>query len=88
MRYYKDIKDEIIIGVGTGDAGGTEIDKEEYDQIKQLINEKPDDTELYIYVLKTDLTWEQQNRPSDIPYVEPTYTLDEAATLLAQEVSQ
>lgn len=65
MRYYKQINDEYIDGIGTGD-GGTEITESEYNEIMTVIRNSPV-REGYGYRLKTDLTWEEYEDPTHPP---------------------
>ena len=88
MRYYKHIKDNIIDYIGTGDGIGTDITESEYTVIHQLLDNMPANTETHYYVLKSDtLEYEAIERPEPLTPLPQTYTLDEAATILAQEVS-
>ena len=57
MRYYKQIEDDYIIAIGTGN-GGTEITSEEYDNIMSIIKSAPHEDGKG-YRLKTDLSWEE-----------------------------
>ena len=66
MRYYKVIDDGYLVMVGIGD-GGTEISKEEYDEILSIIQTKPQADVGYEYLLKDDLTWELV----EVPVVDP-----------------
>lgn len=70
MRYYKQIENGNIIAIGTG-GGGVEITETEYNAILSVIRNKPPRTETTDYHLKTDLTWEEYERPSD-PESEPS----------------
>ena len=71
MRYYKQIENNYILSVGTGN-GETEITQEEYRVILSVIADKPSDTDEVGYKLKTDLTWEEYQVPP-APEPEPTY---------------
>lgn len=74
MRYYKQIKDEYILLIGIG-TGNVEITKEEYEDIQNIIKNKPI-KEGYDYKLKIDLTWEEfeieqvEETPTDEDYIE------------------
>lgn len=57
MRYYKQIENDYIVAIGTGN-GGTEIAEEEYNNILSIIKSAPS-SEGKGYRLKTDLTWEE-----------------------------
>ena len=70
MRYYKLIENGYIIAIGTG-GGGVEITEGEYNTIMAVIQGKPPRTETTDYHLKTDLTWEEYERPVD-PEPEPS----------------
>lgn len=76
MRYVKHISDEYIVGVGTGN-GGTEITREEYDDILAIIAEQPTHREGFGYLLRTDLTWEEY----ELPPVEDPDPVEEAPTI-------
>ena len=87
-RYFKMIEGDYLIAIGIDKLNGETITKEEYDTIKSIIDNKPEDTETHYYKLCADtLEYEAIERPEPIPIPESTYTLDEAATILAQEVS-
>jgi len=60
--YYKMIEDGYITSIGTG-AGQTEITQEEYNEILSLIQSRPIPEAGFDYRLRTDLTWEQVERP-------------------------
>ena len=55
--FYKYIDDKFIIGVGTG-AGGEEISEQEYNNILDKINNRPEAPEGYSYRLTTAMEWE------------------------------
>lgn len=63
VRYYKQTSDNYIIAIGTG-AGGTEVTKVEYDEIMAIIQNRPSAGGKG-YRLKTDLTWEEYDLPSE-----------------------
>ena len=91
MRYYKHILNDILDYIGTGDGEGIDITEKEYNEILNIIENKPADTYTHYYVLRAStLEYEAVEREEPITPPEPTeqlYTLDEAATILAQEVS-
>ena len=62
MRYNKTIRDGYIVSIGTGN-GGTEITREEYDEILAVIKGRPTPPEGFDYRLRTDLTWEAYELP-------------------------
>ena len=70
MRYYKQISNGYIIAIGTG-GGGEEITEQEYNEIMTVIQSKPVRTETTDFHLKTNLTWEEYERPAD-PESEPS----------------
>lgn len=80
MRYYKQINDEYIDGIGTGD-GGTEITESEYNEIMTIIRNCPV-REGYGYRLKTDLTWEEYEDPTPPPDPSEEVSADEIADAL------
>lgn len=57
MRYYKNIADGYIMSFGIGN-GGTEITEQEYNEIMEVIQNAPQETNTIGYMLKADLTWE------------------------------
>lgn len=64
---FKVISDGYILGVGIG-SQGTEITQEEYDQITELMHNKPSDTEDTVYKLSESFEWvacERDNGLSD-----------------------
>lgn len=65
--FYKYINDKFIIGVGTG-SGGEEITEQEYNNILDKINNRPEAPEGYSYRLTTAMEWEL----AEIPKIEPT----------------
>lgn len=65
--FYKYINDRYIIGVGTG-LGGEEITEQEYNNILDKINNRPEAPEGYSYRLTTAMEWEL----AEIPKIEPT----------------
>lgn len=77
MRYYKQISNGYILLIGIGN-GGTEITEDEYNEIKSVINNKPQGTETYDYMLKEDLTWEMY----EIEPVEPEADAEEIVNIL------
>lgn len=78
MRYFKRIEDGYITMIGTGN-GGTEITDAEYAEIMLNISNKPEETALIGYRLKTDLTWEQYEKE---PEEEPEPTAEEVLDIL------
>lgn len=65
--FYKYINDNFIIGVGTG-SGGEEITEQEYSNILDKINNRPEAPEGYSYRLTTAMEWEL----CETPNIEPT----------------
>lgn len=75
MRYFKNIINGYIISIGTG-IGYEEITKEEYENICDIIKNRPI-AEGKGYQLKDDFTWEEfdveiveTDEPSDEDYSE------------------
>ena len=88
MKYCKGIEENYITYIGTGDTVGIDITESEYNMILTKLENKPEDTSTHYYALRADtLEYEAVQRPEPIPFPENKYTLDEAATILAQEVS-
>ena len=77
MRYYKQIEEGYIIGIGTG-AGSEEITQEEYENILFIIRSRPIPEPGYDYKLRTDLTWELV----EAPVVEEEISADEALDII------
>ena len=73
--YYKTIKDNILIAIGTSSAivgNQIEITADEYNNILSVIASKPEDTETIIYKLHSDtLEYVAYDRPEE-PVIEPT----------------
>lgn len=67
MRYYKIIEDGYVLSIGTG-SGGSEITKEEYDNLLSVIRSAPIAESGYQYRLKADLTWELVELPPEPEY--------------------
>lgn len=72
MRYYKHIENDYVLYIGTG-PGGEEITAEEYENILTIIRSRPTAEVGYGYRLKTDLTWELVELPSE-PELDPEAT--------------
>ena len=69
MGYYKTIIDGYIAGVGRSPTELTSnITEAQYNAILEVIHNKPQPTNTTDYRLKTDLTWEEYERP---PMPEP-----------------
>ena len=58
LKYYKVIENDYIAAIGIN-IEGVEIKKNEYDNLLNLIRNKPVTSEEYDYWLRTDLTWEK-----------------------------
>ena len=67
MKYYKEVTDNIIIGLYKSDnLSLTEITEEEYNTILSVIQNKPEDTETIIYKLNAEtLEYEPYDRPEE-----------------------
>lgn len=63
MRYYKQLFDNYILAIGTGN-GGEEITEAEYNNIMTIIRNRPQ-AEGKGYKLKADLTWEEYDLPPE-----------------------
>ena len=81
MRYYKQLSDNYILAIGTGD-GGEEITEQDYNEIMSVIQSCPNEKGKG-YRLKTDMTWEEYDLP---PMPEPSdddeISTDEALNIL------
>lgn len=69
MKYYKIVENGYILLFGTN-CGGTEITREEYDELQEVFQSRPIPEAGYDYRLKEDLTWEQYEVPTDPEPVE------------------
>ena len=87
-RFFKKVEGDYLISIGQDGFNGETITEEEYNNLKSIVDNKPDDTERHYYKLRADtLEYEMVERDEPIILPDQTYTLDEAATILAQEVS-
>ena len=64
MRCYKVIEDGYLLSIGTG-LGGSEITKEEYENLLSVIRSAPTAEPGFQYRLKADLTWDLVEAPGD-----------------------
>ena len=73
MKYYKEVTDNIIIGLYKSDnLSLTEITEEEYNTILLVVQNKPEDTDTIIYKLHADtLEYVAYDKPA-VPVIEPT----------------
>lgn len=62
MRYYKMIIDGYLVAVGSG-SGGTEIAEAEYNNLLEIIRNKPIAESGHDYRLREDLEWELYELP-------------------------
>ena len=62
MRYYKIITDGYLVAVGSG-SGGAEIAEAEYNNLLEIIHNKPIAESGYDYRLREDLEWELYELP-------------------------
>ena len=63
MKYNKQVSNGYIYAIGTG-PGGVEITEDEYNAIMDVIRNRPA-AEGKGYRLKTDLTWEEYDLPTE-----------------------
>jgi len=75
--YYKHIEDGYITAISTG-TGQVEITQEEYNDILSAIQSRPIPEAGFDYRLRTNLTWEQVERPEE----EPELTDEEAMNII------
>lgn len=75
-RFYKNVEDGYITGIGTGNDG-EEITAEEYAQIQAAIADRPAPPDGYDYKLTEALEWEQYELP---PAPDPMDEVLDAAT--------
>jgi len=78
VRFYKIITGGYITAIGTG-TGGEEITEQEYNEILNVIRNKPQATATTDYMLKENLTWEAYTLE---PVPEPDPTPEEIAEAL------
>ena len=69
MRYFEKLEDGYILAIGQGN-GHIEIDEERYNEILDVIHNKPPRTETTDFRLRLDLTWEEYDVPPE-PEPEP-----------------
>ena len=62
MRFYKIINNGYLVAIGNG-SGGTEITEAEYNNLLEVIHNKPIAESGYDYRLKADLSWELYELP-------------------------
>lgn len=62
MKFFKTIENGYIVALQTVE-GQTEITEQEYNEILEIIHNKPMDDIGYGYKLKEDLTWELYELP-------------------------
>ena len=76
MKFYKQIENGYIYTIGIG-SGFIEISESEYNEILEVIQNKPKATETTDYRLREDLTWEEY----EIDPPDPDPELDDSETL-------
>lgn len=64
MKFYKRVKDNYILMIGTN-CGGTEITENEYNNILTIVKNKPIPEEGFDYKLKDNLEWEIFKLPEE-----------------------
>ena len=53
-RFYKLIKDGVVLTIGKDELTGETITESEYNRIKDIIDSKPEDTETEVYILDAE----------------------------------
>lgn len=53
-RFYKLIKDGVLVTIGKDELTGETITESEYNSIKDIIDSKPEDTETEVYILDAE----------------------------------
>ena len=53
-RFYKLIKDGVVLTIGKDELTGETITESEYNSIKDVIDSKPEDTETEVYILDAE----------------------------------
>lgn len=84
MRYYKNIADGYLVAVGNGN-GGIEITEAGYNNLLEIIRNKPTAESGYDYRLKADLTWERYELPT-LEETETAYTAEQLAEMTTTEL--
>ncbi len=77
--FYKIVTNGYIAVIGTGN-GGEAITREEYENIRSLIRNRPTAPNGYEYILKEDLTWEL----AETPAVEEEISGDELLSMIEE----
>ena len=85
-RFYKKVEDGLLIAVGQDMLTGEEITETEYNNIKDIISTKPDDTETHYYVLNSG-TLEYEAVERDEPIVIEADPDQAVVDSIMQEVS-
>ena len=80
MRYYKQLSDNYILAIGTGD-GGEEITEQDYNEIMSVIQSCPNEKGKG-YRLCTDLTWEEYDLPPVVLSDDDELSANEALGIL------
>lgn len=86
MRYYKMIIDGYLIAVGNG-SGGEEITEAEYNNLLEVIRNKPSAESGYDYRLKADLTWELYELPI-VEEEQTAYTTEQLEAMTSTELRE
>ena len=81
MRYYKilDNNRPTVIGIG---EGGTEITETEYNEIREIIRNRPTAPEGYGYRLTESLEWELYKLPPAEVEEDPDLTAEESLDII------
>lgn len=80
MNYYKNIENEYIVSVGTGNSDNP-IQKKEYNEIMSVIRSCPNENGKG-YRLRTDLTWEEYDLPPVVLSDDDELSTEEAMNIL------
>ena len=82
MRFYKIINNGYLVAIGNG-SGGTEITESEYNNLLEIIHNKPTAESGFDYRLKADLTWEMYELPP-MPIEDEEATAEDYEAALAE----
>lgn len=84
MKYYKNLNANCIQSLSVG-VGGVEITEDEYNQILDVIKNKPVDVPGYYFKLTVDLQWEKTVRePVTEEYTSDDLTAEKKLTKIKE----
>lgn len=86
MRFNKTALNGHVVSIGTGNSG-TEITETEYNNLLEIIRNKPKAESGYDYLLKEDLTWELYALP-EAPEEQTTHTVEQLEGMSNSELKE